>query len=198
MNNASRRGLRDGCVLGGREITPPFTIPSGILTANPDLIAETARAVRIGLITTKSIGVEPYDGCPELIVSRWPDRRSAGWKGTAVDGLRGLATRRDVRERRLVFCGPKAMMVAALELTRSWTSAERILACVERHTSCGIGICGKCSLDGQRTCVDGPRFNGAKLFASRDFGRFHRGPSGRREPLRASCGTTWNARSDET
>ena len=40
--------------------------------------------------------------------------------------------------------------------TRSWRP-EDIFDVVERYTSCGIGICGKCSIStGERTCVDGP------------------------------------------
>jgi len=115
------------------------------------------------------------------------DDGSAGRKGTAVDGMRDLAAGQDVRGRQFVICGPEPMMVAALDSARRWTSPERLLFCVERHTSCGIGICGKCSLDGRRVCVDGPWFSGADLLASRDFGRFQRGPSGRREPLRVNC-----------
>jgi hypothetical protein len=79
-------------------------------------------------------------------------------------------------------------MVAALETAKRGSAPDRLLFCVERHTSCGIGICGKCSLDGRRVCVDGPWFSGAELLASREFGRFHRGPSGRLEALRPQCG----------
>ena len=39
-------------------------------------------------------------------------------------------------------------------------------------------LCGKCSMDGYRTCVDGPCFTLDELEETTSFGRYHRGPSG--------------------
>ena len=55
--------------IGNREIWPPFTIPSGIITVTPDLIQRVAEEVPIGLITAKSVGVTPRDGYPEPVFS---------------------------------------------------------------------------------------------------------------------------------
>ena len=140
---------------------------SGILAVNPDLIAEMARTIPVGLITTKSIGLEPYDGYPEPIVSRWPD----GSLSTAV----GLST---------MGCDEWAREMASI-----YPIPDRLLFCLERHTACGIGLCGKCSVDGKRTCVDGPWFSGADLVDSIDFGMYHRRPSGLKVPLSESCAT---------
>lgn len=63
--------------IGGREIWPPFTIPSGIITVTPDLIQRVAEEVPIGLITAKSVGATPRDGYPEPVFSQYsPDSLS--------------------------------------------------------------------------------------------------------------------------
>lgn len=76
-------------------------------------------------------------------------------------------------------CGPEIMMVKAAALESSVTDKSKIWCVVERYTKCGVGICGSCSLDGLRACVDGPVFRYSDLLAGRDFGRFKRRPSGR-------------------
>jgi hypothetical protein len=44
-------------------------------------------------------------------------------------------------------------------VARRHAAPGRIFHLVERMTSCGIGICGKCSVpSGERLCVDGPVF----------------------------------------
>jgi len=115
------------------------------------------------------------------------DDGSAGMKGTALDGLTLLANDHDLAGRRFVTCGPEPMMAAATEMQKEWSPPEKLLVCVERHTACGIGLCGKCSLDGKRTCMDGPWFSAATLADSRDFGHYHRLPSGLRSTLDGKC-----------
>ena len=80
-------------------------------------------------------------------------------------------------------CGPEPMMVAAVAVEEKLTSADRILICVERQTVCGVGLCGKCAMDGYRTCVDGPCLSITSLSEDTAFGRFRRGPSGLHEPI---------------
>jgi dihydroorotate dehydrogenase (NAD+) catalytic subunit len=56
-----------------------------------------------------------------------------------------------------VNCGPELAMRALDAVERRYAPPEDIFHVVERYTSCGIGICGKCSIStGERTCVDGP------------------------------------------
>lgn len=45
---------------------------------------------------------------------------------------------------------------------------------IERYMKCGVGICGVCSCDGYRTCVDGPIFNYDFIRTSQMFGKYHR------------------------
>ena len=61
-----------------------------------------------------------------------------------------------------VNCGPELAMRALDAVERKHAPPEDIFHVVERYTSCGIGICGKCSIStGERTCVDGPTTPGA-------------------------------------
>ena len=52
---------------------------------------------------------------------------------------------------------------------------------VERYMSCGLGICGKCEMDGHRTCVDGPVFPYEAIEGSASFGNYHRDKTGKKE-----------------
>jgi NAD(P)H-flavin reductase len=106
------------------------------------------------------------------------DDGSEGGHGTTVDALRGLLAERGLRDPVFYNCGPERMLAAAVDVEAMYASHDRINICVERHTICGVGLCGKCSMDGYRTCVDGPCFTLDELAESTAFGRYHRAPSG--------------------
>ena len=56
----------------GKPISGPFTIPSGIVTTQPSIIARIANDIpEIGVITTKSIGPVPRAGNKEPIYSQY-------------------------------------------------------------------------------------------------------------------------------
>lgn len=56
----------------GKTISGPFTIPSGIVTTAPSIIQRVMRYVpEVGVITTKSIGMEPRAGYREPIYSQY-------------------------------------------------------------------------------------------------------------------------------
>jgi len=58
--------------LGNLRIASPFTIPSGIVTTVPSVIARIARDVpQIGLLTTKTLSVEPRAGYREPILHEY-------------------------------------------------------------------------------------------------------------------------------
>jgi|UniRef100_A0A7S4FPJ9 dihydroorotate dehydrogenase (NAD+) catalytic subunit len=98
-------------------------------------------------------------------------------------------------------CGPEIMMVNAVKaqervlqarknafLTQTADPAPQellsfmpLIECsIERYMKCGVGLCGVCSCDGYRTCVDGPVFNYDFVKRSMQdeekgmFGRVHR------------------------
>jgi len=61
-------------------------------------------------------------------------------------------------------CGPEKMLEKVDVIARSVTSPDKIFHLVERMTSCGEGICGKCSIpNGKRACVDGPVFTSTEF-----------------------------------
>jgi dihydroorotate dehydrogenase (subfamily 1) family protein len=109
------------------------------------------------------------------------DDGSEGGQGTTVDALQNLLAERGLENAVFYNCGPERMMAAAVDVELKYATRDRIVICVERHTCCGVGLCGKCSMDGYRTCVDGPCFTLDELAETTSFGRYHRGPSGQIE-----------------
>ena len=72
-------------------------------------------------------------------------------------GVARDASEEDIKNPVFLNCGPEPAMKALDEVQRRYAPPEDIFHVVERYTSCGIGICGKCSIEtGERTCVDGP------------------------------------------
>ncbi|MBU1200993.1 MAG: tRNA-dihydrouridine synthase [Nanoarchaeota archaeon] len=56
----------------GKEISGQFTIPSGIITTNGKVIERIANSIpEVGIITTKSIGLNPREGNKEPIVTQY-------------------------------------------------------------------------------------------------------------------------------
>ena len=106
------------------------------------------------------------------------DDGSAGMRGTSVDILKEFLANNDVKNSFFYNCGPERMIKAAIEAERKYVPDNRIIICVERHTCCGVGLCGKCSLDGYRTCVDGPCFSVDMLSTPSALGVYSRKPSG--------------------
>lgn len=92
------------------------------------------------------------------------DDGSAGFKGSALDWLKGDATAGLIRagSTRLCACGPSPMLAAlsALARDRGWEASLS----AEQWMACGVGACMGCALprrDGDgflRACSDGPIF----------------------------------------
>ena len=56
----------------GKQISGMFTIPSGIVTTNPKVIERVAHDIpEIGVLTTKSIGLQPREGYREPILAQY-------------------------------------------------------------------------------------------------------------------------------
>jgi dihydroorotate dehydrogenase (NAD+) catalytic subunit len=88
------------------------------------------------------------------------DDGSEGFRGYVPDLLRDVVAALPAQRRqRLAFinCGPEPMVLKCFEIERELVSEDRIIGSIEYLTSCGVGICGKCSSpSGALTCVDGP------------------------------------------
>lgn len=86
------------------------------------------------------------------------DDGSLGDRGYVSDLLRNWLESHSVAEHRPLFivCGPEPMVQACFKLLPAF-DPEDVWAAIEYHTSCGVGICGKCaSPSGALTCIDGP------------------------------------------
>ncbi len=88
------------------------------------------------------------------------DDGTTGHHGYAPDLLReALEAAPDAGPDKLVFinCGPEPMVRRCFEVQCELAPEDRIIGSIEYMTSCGVGICGKCSSpSGALTCVDGP------------------------------------------
>lgn len=81
-------------------------------------------------------------------------------------------------------CGPEPMQKATAEkITRKTDKPENIYLCLERNMKCGTGLCGSCSCDGYRVCVDGPVFKYSDLLDNRHFGVKRREKTGQLMPI---------------
>jgi dihydroorotate dehydrogenase (NAD+) catalytic subunit len=102
--------------------------------------------------------LERFESLGEVQVAT--DDGSAGLEGYAPDLLAPAIARMTPEEReRIAFidCGPEPMVRKCFEIERQFASEDRIVASIEYVTSCGVGICGKCSSpSGALTCIDGP------------------------------------------
>jgi len=98
---------------------------------------------------------------------------SAGFQGFVTQALeKDLEENKDATYR-FYNCGPELMMVAAVKVQKNY-KRECMECSIERYMKCGVGICGVCSCDGYRTCVDGPIWGEDRIDASEMFGKKHR------------------------
>jgi len=110
-------------------------------------------------------------------VSVSTDDGSAGHKGYIAELVDKAMAEEDLENPVFINCGPELAMRALDEVERKYAPPEDIWHVVERYTSCGIGICGKCSIStGERACVDGP-VHSAAVFTPGDW---HRDETGKK------------------
>ena len=70
----------------------------------------------------------------------------------------------DPSQRIAAMCGPPTMMqFATRKLLDEGYAAENVFLSVERHMSCGVGLCGHCRVGPYYVCKDGPVFRYAEL-----------------------------------
>ncbi|MDW8352025.1 MAG: dihydroorotate dehydrogenase electron transfer subunit [Anaerolineae bacterium] len=170
----------------------PFRLEAGrhaLLVAggygSAPLYALAQQALADGLEVTVAIGARVAD---ELLYADKFEALGVRLLVSTNDGsrgVRGLVTDAilqsplaDLRSLTVYACGPEPMLVAlqALCRARGWNGQFS----VERYMKCGFGICGQCALDDLLVCVDGPVMTLDQLEGKHDFGRWHRGPTGRK------------------
>lgn len=111
---------------------------------------------------------EEFEKLGKLVVST--DDGSLGFHGLITDALEEYLEKKDIKDCYFFNCGPEVMMRKAFDIEKKYSDLSSIYCSVERMCSCGIGLCGKCSFDGLRACVDGTVFDGVRLEKSKDFG----------------------------
>ncbi len=109
---------------------------------------------------------------------------SAGTKGVPTDLLEDLY--RHYRFDVLYTCGPEAMMVKVLDFAMQYNIYMQ--ASLERYIKCAVGLCGQCSCNGLRLCIEGPVLDCEKLRTLEDFGRYARLRNGRRVSIEEYLG----------
>jgi dihydroorotate dehydrogenase electron transfer subunit len=97
---------------------------------------------------------------------------SRGSRGLVTDAAHDALS----RAKRILACGPEAMLVAIMRLALAKNIPAQLS--VERYMKCGFGICGQCTLSGKLVCMDGPVFTAQELSHLPEFGRVHRDASG--------------------
>jgi dihydroorotate dehydrogenase (NAD+) catalytic subunit len=77
--------------LGGLGIRAPFTIPSGVVTTAPSVLARMARIIpQLGFLTTKTLSLDPREGYREPIIYEYSPRCYANAVGLANPGARAF------------------------------------------------------------------------------------------------------------
>jgi dihydroorotate dehydrogenase electron transfer subunit len=117
-------------------------------------------------------------GVPLLLATEDGSAGISGFVTVAVEQY--LASQRG-RPPAIYACGPEGLLAALFEICRRRELPGQLS--VERYMKCGFGLCGQCALDDLLVCLDGPVFDWQELAGKADFGHWHRGTTGRRQPL---------------
>ena len=109
------------------------------------------------------------------------DDGSFGRKGFTTEVLEEVLSK-NKKIKIVQTCGPEIMMKKILDICNKYK--VECECSVERYMSCGFGVCGKCMVNDQIVCVDGPIFNSKQLSKMAEFGKFARLKSGRKVSLK--------------
>ncbi len=117
----------------------------------------------IGTVTSSELlYVDKLEAMGKVTIST--DDGSSGERGYVSDVLKRVLSEEKPDKACFFNCGPEVAMKAVDTIERTYADPRDIYHLVERMTSCGVGICGKCSIpSGERACVDGPLFSAARF-----------------------------------
>ena len=104
------------------------------------------------------------------------DDGSYGRKGFTTEVLKEILANKKIKV--VYTCGQELMMKKVFEICRKHN--VECEASLERYMACGFGICGKCMINDEICCIDGPVFNSKQLSRMPEFGNFARLKSGRK------------------
>lgn len=121
------------------------------------------KRVFIGAVTAEELSYrESFQEAGQVQVST--DDGSAGHKGYIHQLVEKAMEEDPVESPVFLNCGPELAMKALDAVERRHAPLKDIFHIIERYTSCGVGICGKCATpSGLRSCIDGPAFSAAEF-----------------------------------
>jgi dihydroorotate dehydrogenase (NAD+) catalytic subunit len=119
------------------------------------------KRVFIGAVTADELSYwDSFREAGEVQVST--DDGTAGHRGYIHQLVEKALAEDPVDNPVFLNCGPELAMKALDGVERKHAPPEDIFHIIERYTSCGVGICGKCATpSGLRSCIDGPAFSAA-------------------------------------
>jgi dihydroorotate dehydrogenase (NAD+) catalytic subunit len=121
------------------------------------------RQVFIGAVTAEELSYWDSfkEACPTQVST---DDGSAGFHGRIAELVDHSMAEQKLENPVFINCGPEVAQVALDAVCRKYAPPEDIFHIIERYTSCGVGICGKCSTpSGLRSCIDGPAFSATEF-----------------------------------
>jgi len=124
----------------------------------------------IGSRTAREVfGVQELEELGPVSVAT--DDASRGFSGRVsqlLEQIMSMMSSSELEETLVVNCGPEPMIYACASVEKRFVDVRQIIGSIEYHTSCGVGICGKCaSPSGHLSCIDGP-FLPIEAFGSSD------------------------------
>jgi len=136
-------------VAGGTGISPVYEIAKKYSRANNHI-----RFFLGGKIAGDIFDSEQFEKLGEVHIAT--EDGSIGTNGNVAELLKKHQfSHQD--EQIFINVGPKAMITTCCEFEKDITDEKNIWVSIEYHTSCGVGICGKCATEkGTISCVDGP------------------------------------------
>jgi len=197
---ATLRGLGEGAPLGLKgPLGRGYSLKEGGRVVGiaggsgaPSVLSALLKSVREGGEGVLLLGAVTEEELPylswvekegiELLLST--DDGSRGRKGFVTELFEEYLSSREGSDPEgvsFVACGPERMLAALATL--AFERGLDIQFSLERYIKCGVGLCDSCSISGLRVCTDGPVFSLEEVLQMDEFGRYRRGPSGRRIPL---------------
>ncbi|RLF16658.1 MAG: dihydroorotate dehydrogenase electron transfer subunit [Thermoprotei archaeon] len=107
------------------------------------------------------------------------DDGTEGFKGLAHEALDEALSKS--KADKVYVCGPEPMIVKCMEVALK--HGVDLEASLERYIKCGVGLCGSCSINGLRVCLEGPVFKLSELVKIKELGSYVRDASGRKVPV---------------
>lgn len=140
-------------------------------------IAEGEKVVIFGVRTSSLLLFEKELREMDITLHISTDDGSYGYHGLATDVFKKIM---EEKKFDMVYtCGPEIMMKKVFDVCTQENISMQ--ASLERYMKCGVGICDACAIDGCHVCTDGPVFDKEKLKKMKEFGKWRRKPSGKRE-----------------